>query len=339
MPDEGSRQPKAHKPRLLLVCTNQGVGGMERVVLPLSRQFVMRGWTVRTVFPDFLDEAERERWLAWALPQAEGIEFSRALPAPGEPRGLAQMRALRQLVRESEPDVVNLHYGAGHISGKDVLASRLASRHRLVVSVHHPTPWSEVPRRARWMTLLSGLAGVHAVKKARWNQASRSTSYSRRRWSRGAMWSSASSPTPRRARRARRTSSRGCSPSSRSRRSRPRGIGIETVLTPIRAPKVNAIAERVIGTFRRECLDHLILVNERHLRSVLNEYVAHYNHARPHQSLELWAPDDRRPRSPPGGGGRIVGRRWASSTSTVDQSQYRPDASAVSRSAWASATR
>ena len=78
-----------------------------------------------------------------------------------------------------------------------------------------------------------------------------------------------------------------------------RGIGIETetVLTPIRAPKANAIAERVIGTFRRECLDHLILVNERHLRSVLSGYVAHYNHVRPHQSLELWAPDDRRPRS------------------------------------------
>ncbi len=87
-----------------------------------------------------------------------------------------------------------------------------------------------------------------------------------------------------------------------------RGIGIETVLTPIRAPKANAIAERVVGTFRRECLDHLILVNERHLRSVLSEYVAHYNHVRPHQALELWAPDDRRPRSPPRGGGRIVGR-------------------------------
>ena len=60
--------------------------------------------------------------------------------------------------------------------------------------------------------------------------------------------------------------------------------------------------------FRRECLDRLILVNGRHLRSVLSEYVAHYNQVRPHQSLELWAPDDRRPRSPPGGGGRIVGR-------------------------------
>ena len=69
-----------------------------------------------------------------------------------------------------------------------------------------------------------------------------------------------------------------------------------------------AIAERVVGTLRRECLDHLIIVNERHLRPVLREYVAHYNHVRPHQALELWAPDDRRPRSPPRSEGQVVGR-------------------------------
>ena len=81
-----------------------------------------------------------------------------------------------------------------------------------------------------------------------------------------------------------------------------------TFLTAVRAPKANAIAERVVGTLRRECLDHLIIVNERHLRLVLREYVAHYNHVRPHQALELWAPDDRRPRSPPRSEGQVVGR-------------------------------
>ena len=45
-----------------------------------------------------------------------------------------------------------------------------------------------------------------------------------------------------------------------------RAIGIKTVLTAVRAPKANAIAERVVGTLRRECLDHLMIVNERHLR-------------------------------------------------------------------------
>ena len=77
---------------------------------------------------------------------------------------------------------------------------------------------------------------------------------------------------------------------------RPPSQSWRSFLTPVRAPKANAIAERVVGTLRRECLDHLIIVNERHLRLVLREYVAHYNHVRPHQALELWAPDDRRPR-------------------------------------------
>ena len=89
---------------------------------------------------------------------------------------------------------------------------------------------------------------------------------------------------------------------------RPPSQSRRTFLTPVRAPQANAIAERVVGTLRRECLDHLIIVNERHLRLVLREYVAHYNHVRPHQALELWAPDDRRPRSPPRSEGQVVGR-------------------------------
>ncbi len=56
-------------------------------------------------------------------------------------------------------------------------------------------------------------------------------------------------------------------------------------MTPERAPKANAIAERVIGTIRRECLNHLIVLTERHLRRVLREYLAYYNAKRPHQSL------------------------------------------------------
>jgi transposase InsO family protein len=59
-----------------------------------------------------------------------------------------------------------------------------------------------------------------------------------------------------------------------------------TVLkTPVRAPQVNAFCERLVGTIRRECLDFVIAFNERHLRYVLQRWVAHYNHGRPHASL------------------------------------------------------
>ena len=72
-------------------------------------------------------------------------------------------------------------------------------------------------------------------------------------------------------------------------------IGIRTVLTPVRAPQANAIAERVIGTLRPECCDHVIVRNERHLRRVLREYVSYYNEDRPHQSLALEPPNGPKP--------------------------------------------
>ena len=59
---------------------------------------------------------------------------------------------------------------------------------------------------------------------------------------------------------------------------------------PIRAPRANAVAERVVRTFRHECLDQLIPVNERHLRSVLREFVGYDNAERPHRSLGLTTP-------------------------------------------------
>jgi putative transposase len=67
-------------------------------------------------------------------------------------------------------------------------------------------------------------------------------------------------------------------------------VGIEPLLTPVRAPRANAIAERVVGTLRRECLDHLIALNERHLRSALHEFAAYYRADRPHRSLGLGTP-------------------------------------------------
>jgi transposase InsO family protein len=84
-------------------------------------------------------------------------------------------------------------------------------------------------------------------------------------------------------------------------------IGITTIVTPIRAPNANAVAERVIGTLRRECLDHLIVLNERHLLQLLREYVEHYNRKRPHRALALDSPDGRSP-EPINKSGRVVSR-------------------------------
>ena len=71
--------------------------------------------------------------------------------------------------------------------------------------------------------------------------------------------------------------------------SRARAIGIETVLSPFRCPQANGVAERMVGTFRQQCLDHVIVLNERHLLRLLTAYVEHYNRWRPHRSLELRA--------------------------------------------------
>ena len=74
-------------------------------------------------------------------------------------------------------------------------------------------------------------------------------------------------------------------------RQRARRIGIDTIATPVHAPTANAIVERVIGTLRRECLDHMIVLEEQHLTWVLAEFVRYYNEERPHRTLGLQTPE------------------------------------------------
>jgi putative transposase len=65
--------------------------------------------------------------------------------------------------------------------------------------------------------------------------------------------------------------------------------GIKIIKSPVRAPRANAICERVIGTLRRECLDRMLILGRRHLEAVLAD-VEHYNSHRPHRSLSQRPP-------------------------------------------------
>ncbi len=64
-----------------------------------------------------------------------------------------------------------------------------------------------------------------------------------------------------------------------------KGVGTRVVRTPAMAPKANCYVERLIGTLRRECLDHLLIVSEVQLQKVLDEYRDFFNGARPHQGI------------------------------------------------------
>ena len=70
-------------------------------------------------------------------------------------------------------------------------------------------------------------------------------------------------------------------------------MGIAEVTTARRSPWQNAYVERVIGSIRRECLDYVIVFNERHLRRVLSSYVDYYHRTRTHFSLGKDCPDTR----------------------------------------------
>jgi hypothetical protein len=81
------------------------------------------------------------------------------------------------------------------------------------------------------------------------------------------------------------------------------------IKTPIQALVANAVCERFLGSVRRECVDHTLVLGERHLRRVLTEYLAYFNGARPHQSIEQRAPASLGVTATPqqtGTGGRVV---------------------------------
>ncbi len=68
--------------------------------------------------------------------------------------------------------------------------------------------------------------------------------------------------------------------------------GARILRAAVQAPRMNATCERLVGTLRRELLDRVLILGERHLRAVLTEYQAHYNTARPHQGIGQRTPGD-----------------------------------------------
>ncbi len=81
-------------------------------------------------------------------------------------------------------------------------------------------------------------------------------------------------------------------------RKRVHSLGVEEVLIAPRKPWQNPFAERIIGSIRRECLDHVIVLNERHLKRILSGYLNYYHTWRTHLSLEMDTPEHR-PVQPP----------------------------------------
>jgi putative transposase len=72
------------------------------------------------------------------------------------------------------------------------------------------------------------------------------------------------------------------------------GAGARVLRTAVQAPLMNAVCERFLGSVRRECLDHIVILSEAHLRHVLGEYARNYfNTARPHQGIGQRIPSER----------------------------------------------
>jgi putative transposase len=75
--------------------------------------------------------------------------------------------------------------------------------------------------------------------------------------------------------------------------SRVQALGIREVKAAPRSPWQNPYVERLIGTLRRDCLDHIVVLNENHLRRLLRDYLLYYHHARTHLSLDKDSPEPR----------------------------------------------
>jgi glycosyltransferase involved in cell wall biosynthesis len=140
--------------KILFLCTADNIGGMERVVCALARGLSALGWDVRTLFPQTEKAAAVIEWC-----RAQGVE-AEAHPAvldAAAPHGPKDILRLMRLVKEINPNVVNVHYGDNFISLKDMIGIGLAGPRMRVVTVHHPTPWDETNADKKKLTNLAAM--------------------------------------------------------------------------------------------------------------------------------------------------------------------------------------
>ena len=145
---------------VMLVGTATNVGGMERVICGLARNLPSHGLRVRTVFPV---ASGSDTLIAWCRDQGVEAAARDDVLDASAPHSLTRARAFRTMIQRSGVDIVNLHYGDNFLSLWDVLAARSSGlRTKVVVSIHHPTPWAETSARKRLMTAVGALM-VHGV--------------------------------------------------------------------------------------------------------------------------------------------------------------------------------
>jgi hypothetical protein len=108
------------------------------------------------------------------------------------------------------------------------------------------------------------------------------------------------------------------------------GAGIRVLRTPKLAPMANAHCERAIGSVGRECLDHVLILNERHLQRLLDDYPTYFNASRPHQGLEQRRPtsSDKPALGPtPPIGARVVAHPCSAVSTTPTRLRHEPEIS------------
>ena len=94
--------------------------------------------------------------------------------------------------------------------------------------------------------------------------------------------------------------------------------GIEEVKTPFRTPQANGICERFMGSLRRECLDHILIYDGKHLQRVVKEYTTYFNQERPHQGIGQQIPGHYDQSKKPNRTGRITSHLFSCSITGIN---------------------